>query len=359
MFRRTVLASLSMVLWSATHCHGQNMQEGFTVPAFACFGATPTMKFDMTASESDLSGVTWNPATQTFFTVNNGDRKIYEIDFPNTLVQSWNVSEVTLDLEGITVLPPSTNNDDNDDEGIRGHFAITDENPASVITLTLHADGTTSNHETRFQGLPVAAASNLGFEGLAYLDTGNINNGNDTSGATYIIAQEASPTKLWQLSASTYEIQNITGDLNDHEIYQIRSVGGLTRGGDATDEVFVVVKTYTGLGRNNETYYQKGIFRYNLTSGQFTERFGGEVCNMGQPEGLTFWKNGTKIHMLVVGETYEALVYEAEESCTEAVGSLSDTMATCLKQVQSIAACEKTKEDGGCGWLRCDKDQTL
>lgn len=280
----------------------------------------------------------------------HSDRIIYEIGFPNTLIQSWNVSSITLDLEGISVLPPMDGQEDN---SIRGNFAITDENPASVTTLTLHSDGTVSNVEKRFQGLPVPAANNLGFEGLAYLSAAN------GVEANYVIAQEASPAKLWKLPISTYAIQNITGDLMATDMYDIRSLGGLTRGGDAVDEVFLVVKSYTGLGRNNESYFQKGIFRYNLNSGQFTERFGGEVCNMGQPEGLTFWKNGTKINMLVVGETVEAVVYEADESCMADHGSLSFDMATCVKQVQTIAACEKTLEDGGCGWLRCDKDQTL
>ena len=329
--------------------------EGFTVPPFACFGPTPTMKFDMTASVSDLSGVTFHPGTQTFFTVNNGDRMIYEIAFPNTLIQSWNVSELTLDLEGITVLPPSSSSSSNtteEDPSVRGHFAITDENPASVITVTLHEDGTFSNANTIFAGLPEPAASNLGFEGLAYLMT---------DPPSYVIVQEATPAKLWQLSATNTDndIQDLTGDLIDGADFQIRSIGGITRGGDATDEVFVVVKTYTGMGRGNETYFQKGILRYDLTTGQFTERFGGEVCSMGQPEGLTFWKNGTTISMLVVGETFEALLYEADESCTADMGSISFEMATCPKQEVTVAACEKTLEDGGCGWLRCDKDQTL
>ena len=345
--------------------------EGFRVPPLSCFGPTPTLKFDMTASVSDLSGVTYHPVTQTLFTVNNGDRIIYELDETFTLVQSWNVSALTLDLEGITVMPSTT---PSEDASIRGHFAITDENPASVILVTLHDDGSYSNDAVIFAGLAEPAASNLGFEGLAYLA------GSDS----FVIAQEATPAKLWQLSADTddegeddmaandtaaandtttsgsgYSIRDLTGDLIDHPEFQIRSIGGITRGGDSMEEVFVVVKTYTGLGRNNETYYQKGIFRYDLIAGEFTERFGGEVCSMGQPEGLTFWKNGTTIRMLVVGETYEALIYEADESCTDALGSVSFDMATCPKQEVSVAACEKTLDDGGCGWLRCDKDQTF
>jgi hypothetical protein len=60
--------------------------EGFTVPALSCFGTTATMKYDMTSVTSDLSGITYNPETGTLFAVNNGDRIVYEIQYPNTLV---------------------------------------------------------------------------------------------------------------------------------------------------------------------------------------------------------------------------------------------------------------------------------
>jgi hypothetical protein len=79
---------------------------------------------------------------------------------------------------------------------------------------------------------------------------------------------------------------------------------------------------------------------------------------MGQPEGLTFWKEGTKVKMLIVGETTQARMYEADVSCTDAIGSISNVMATCKEKVQLTTDCEKTKSDGGCGWRRCDKTQT-
>lgn len=74
----SLLLSVALVflfLLSPYVVHGQEGvvgNEGFKVPAFSCFGEKATMKFDMTASVSDLSGVTFNPETQTFFTVNNG-----------------------------------------------------------------------------------------------------------------------------------------------------------------------------------------------------------------------------------------------------------------------------------------------
>ena len=116
-------------------------------------------------------------------------------------------------------------------------------------------------------------------------------------GTDYYAIQEQNPAKLWKLPASG-AIAAHSGDLADTTGYEIMSVGGLTRGGDATDEVFMVVKNYKGPGRDaSESYNQAGIFRYKLSTNAVLERFGGEVCNMGQPEGLTFWKEGTKVKL--------------------------------------------------------------
>eukprot|EP00756_Hemistasia_phaeocysticola_P003705 Hpha_TRINITY_DN12399_c0_g1::TRINITY_DN12399_c0_g1_i1::g.155775::m.155775 len=292
----------------------------------------------MTAGVSDLSGVTWNPSTSTLFTVNNGDRIAYEITYPNTEVRQYDLKSLTLDLEGISAL------------GGR-EFAFTDENPAKILKATFNADGTITGSSTLSSGISPAAGANLGFEGVALLKGAN----------KYIAVQEASPPKLWQLgTASGSTIAALSGDLRQHSQFQIRSVGGLTRGGDATDEVFIVVKAYNGTGRGGGSYIQKAIMRYNLTDGRVTERFGGEVCNMGQPEGLTFWKNATtgKIMMLIVGETYQARVYEADPACTDKIGDIGVLMQTCLEKKQTTAGCEKTRADGGCGWTRCDKSIT-
>ena len=310
--------------------------EGWTVPPFKCFGTTAVNKYEMTSVPSDLSGITWNPSTKTLFAVNNGDRMIYEIEYPNKLVQKWDVKALTEDLEGISAL------------GGR-KFAITDENPVHIIEVTLNADGTYSGATPLVEGITPKAASNLGFEGVTKI------------GTTYYAVQEASPAKLWKLESGATAYTDLSGDLEKHATYQLKSIGGLTRGGDATDELFLMAKTYTGTGRDGSSkYYQKGIIRYKISDGTILERFGGEMCNMGQPEGLTFWKDDTsgKIRMLMVGETHEARLYEADPSCTDAIGSITNNMATCVEKKVSTATCEKTKADGGCPWTRCDKDIT-
>ena len=253
--------------------------EGWTVPPFKCFGTTAVNKYEMTSVPSDLSGITWNPSTKTLFAVNNGDRMIYEIEYPNKLVRKWDVKALTEDLEGISAL------------GGR-KFAITDENPVHIIEVTLNADGTYSGATPLVEGITPKAASNLGFEGVTKI------------GTTYYAVQEASPAKLWKLESGATAYTDLSGDLEKHATHQLKSIGGLTRGGDATDELFLMAKTYTGTGRDGSSkYYQKGIIRYKISDGTILERFGGEMCNMGQPEGLTFWKDETsgKIRMLMVG----------------------------------------------------------
>lgn len=334
--RKVILASALSLLASTTQAATVG-NEGFDVPPLSCFGSTAKSKYELDKAESDLSGATYDPETGNIFVVNNGDRRVYEISGSayeyNTLVNTFDVTALTLDLEGISAL------------GGR-EFAITDENPAKIIKVELKADGTVGTSSELSSGITPAAGNNLGFEGVTLI------------GTDYYAVQEQTPAKLWKLPAGG-TIAEHSGDLADTTGYEILSVGGLTRGGDATDEVFMVVKNYKGPGRNvSETYTQAGIFRYKLSTNTVLERFGGEVCNMGQPEGLTFWKDGDKVKMMIVGETTQARMYEADIACTDSIGDVSNIMATCEEQVQLTADCEKTKADGGCGWRRCDKSQT-
>ena len=176
-------------------------------------------RYELTSAESDLLGGVYDPETGNIFVVNDGDRKVYEIPEAhyeyNTLVNTFGVTDLTLDLEGISSLD-------------RYYFAITDENPAKIIKVKLNADGTITDSSTLSSGITPAAGSNSGFEGVMI-------------GTDYYAVQEQTPAKLWKLPASaiahseTWKETTRSTDL---------SVGGLTRGGDATDEVFMVVKNW-------------------------------------------------------------------------------------------------------------------
>ena len=77
--------------------------EGWIVPPLACFGDAPVETFDMSVVVSDLSGVTFDPETATFFVVNNGDAIAYEIALPNTLLGRWNLKDAGItDPESIS-----------------------------------------------------------------------------------------------------------------------------------------------------------------------------------------------------------------------------------------------------------------
>ena len=86
---------------------------------------------------------------------------MYELD-STYLAQNSRVGATTLgtgieDPEGIAAM------------GSR-KFAITDENPALVRTMTLNADGTISNIVVASDGLTTAASNNKGFKGWLILE---------------------------------------------------------------------------------------------------------------------------------------------------------------------------------------------
>jgi hypothetical protein len=50
--------------------------------------------------------------------------------------------------------------------------------------------------------------------------------------------------------------------------------------------------------------------------GLSTEQYAGAICDMSQPEGITFYQEGTDIFMLVVGEPLEVRKFKADPDCT-------------------------------------------
>jgi hypothetical protein len=294
--------------------------EGCVVPPLSCFGPTPTQRITLTAVGSDLSGITYNAETGTLFAVNNGDAKAFEVQTDGTKVAEWTLTGIS-DPEGISWL------------GGR-NFAVTDENPASVYTLELLAGGgAASNIVQLMSGIVPAAGENLGFEGVAYLkDTG------------YYMVQEMRSPAVWKLPIGGHEATNLYGDLKEkgHLV-----LGALTRGCDATDELFYIVKE------------PKAIVRIALADGKVKEQYAGEICKMGQPEGITFYQpSGGKMTMVVVGEPTDMLVFEADSSCTDSLNSTTGDLYACPVSDIVIQGCEKTLADGGCSFKRCSKSKT-
>ena len=111
---------------------------------------------------------------------------------------------------------------------------------------------------------------------------------------TFIVAQEQTPVAIHSVNVATKAVTTLTNTLRDD--YGWQSLGAVTKSGDATDEIFVVVKA---------PVEHRGIHRMTITGATATknEKYAGHICDMSQPEGLTFYK-GTDgdVYMLVVGE---------------------------------------------------------
>lgn len=299
--------------------------EGFTVPSLACFGSTPTRTFEIPAVVSDLSGVSYSPQTNTFFAVNNGDAKAYELTAETfTKIQEWDLeAKGVKDPETISVM-----------DGRK--VAVTDENPAHVYTMTLETGGTITGF-TRETAVEVPAGNNLGFEGATWLKQAQ----------RFIAVIEKNPTRIVSVNATDGSVTDVAANLEQSA--GIGSVGALTRGGDSQDDVFIIAKS---------PQEQKGIHRVRLSDGKIMDKYAGAVCDMSQPEGLTFYKKGSDVYMLVVGEPTEARLFKAALGCTDALNSTTGLLQQCEEKVLSKPKCEKTFADGGCDYTRCDKSIT-
>lgn len=302
------------------------MTESFDVPALACFGDTPIEVFEMSAVGSDLSGISYNYETGTFFAVNNGDAKVYEIAADRTTkVQEWNVKpEGIADPESVSFM------------GGR-KVAVTDENPSEVYTMLLNSDGTISEKTKVSTVLTPAAGNNLGYEGVAWMKTAN----------KFIAVVEANPPRIVSIAGTNGVITTVAANLETSN--GIKSVGALTRGGSNEAEVFIIGKA---------PVEHTGIHRVRLSDGVITDKYAGAVCDMSQPEGVTFYKKDSDIYMLVVGEPTQARLFKAERACTKALNSTTGTLKECPAKVLTTPKCEKTYADGGCPYTRCDKGDT-
>lgn len=306
--------------------------EGFTVPNLSCF--TLMNRDDIAAAESDLSGAALDPETGNLFVVNNGDAKVYELNLADfSKIQEWSLAGSSganiEDPEGIAAM------------GSR-KFAITDENPALVRTMTLNSDGTISNVVVASNNLASAASANKGFEGVAYLKNAD----------KFIVAQESSPVAIHSIDTTTKAVTLLSNTLKDD--YGWQSLGAITKSGDATDEVFVIVKTPTE---------HRGIHRMKISGTTITknEKYAGHICDMNQPEGLTFYKGSDgAVYMLVVGERVESRLFKADSSCTAAAETtvVTGTDLTCPAVDNSVPLCELTMADRAAGVeclnTRCD-----
>ena len=87
-------------------------------------------------------------------------------------------------------------------------------------------------------------------------------------------------------------------------------------------------------------------------------RYAGAVCDLAQPEGITFFQlpGSANITMLAAGEPYEVFVFEADAACDLPYNSSTGDEYACPEKAVGEEGCERTASEGGCPLSRCSKD---
>jgi len=312
--------SSALTLLSASLAHSQ------VVPPLACFGTSPIVKYDISEVASDLSGVAPGEGTSFFF-VNNGDAIIYEIDLADfsspALLNSFQMPMA--DPEGIAHMTGRT-------------FIVPDENPSAVYECTFPtSDAEAVSCTTISSAIDPSAGENQGFEGVAYLSDGSI-----------FAVQEMNTPTLWSVDSSDGSESMVIPDGRNDLTPALKVFGDMTSSYTSTDEVFLLSKLPVG------------VFRVDLTATPpaITDTYAGQICDMGQPEGLAFFQRAGVDYMMVAGEPNELRIFEASSDCSLALNSTVGDYYKCPYDATADMGCEKTLEDGGCEYSRCDKSTT-
>ena len=299
------------------------------VPPFACFGDTPVAKYDLPVVESDLSGVTVSGEDGRVWMVNNGARKIYELEFdpaditiPPTLLNAFSVAEFILDSESISHVEGRT-------------FLISDENPASVFSCVFpETDVEAASCTEVSSGLSTPAGENIGFEGVTRLSNGQI-----------FSVQEMNTPTMWSIDPNTGEETAVIADSRKDLTPPLIVYSDITSDAKSDAEVYVVAKLPVG------------VFRIDISgTPKITDQYAGQVCDMNQPEGLVFFEHSSKNYMMVVGEPIQVTIFEADPACTLGLNATEGKLAACpVKENVADGACEKDFAAGGCEYSRCNK----
>ena len=302
------------------------------VPPFACFGDVPIARYDLPSVESDLSGVAVSQEDGHLWMVNNGDRRIYELELdpadvtrPPTLLNAFSVADQILDTEGISHVGGRT-------------FLIADENPAAVFSCSFpltDADPVACTEVS--SGLPTPAGENLGFEGVTRLSDGSV----------YTVQEMNTPT-VWSIDSATGVEVPVVADFRDMSP-PIIVTSDITSTQASDDEVYVLAKL------------PAGIFRLDLSGDEptVTDQYAGQICDMNQPEGVVFFEHGGGDYMMIVGEPIQVLIFEADPSCTLGLNATVGDAAACpVRENLNTGGCEKDLEAGGCEFSRCNKALT-
>ncbi len=236
---------------------------------------------------SNLSGITWNPATGTFMAVLDSNRTLVELDADMAVVRMISLDKVAhRDMEDIVYLGA-------DAEGTPSYAIVTEDN---VLYLgAVPDDGAKELNTESWQTVTYAAddSGNSGGEGVAY----------DPATQTFWVCKEWDPMAVYTFARpkTGEDVSYEDGSLKVSEAFDAETLLGK----DAGDLASCLFDERTG--RLLILSERSDLVLDVATDGTLFGTLDLDGSSMSKPEGITLLDDGD---MVVVGEPNQWVRYE-------------------------------------------------